>query len=239
MQAVSRIAGTGRLFRYICSAYWNRGTTVCDNGRMVLMATADAAIRTLLATEVLQPARLEAAFDQAIAVLHAATGNQLAHQTRAATRLREVERTLANLTETAAQGGAVPAVLEALNRADAERRGLQQEMAGFGDRDKSALSVATDAASLRRTLRGYVDQWHALIMGNVQESRRLFDLVLRDRIQFRPVDGTNGPSYELTVPIAFDRLLVSVIPSLQVRVASPAGFDPILCHDPRTIIQAA
>ena len=44
-----------------------------------------------------------------------------------------------------------------------------------------------------------------------------------DRIRFRPVEGKDGPSYELTVPIAFDRLLVSVIPSLQVRVASPRG----------------
>ena len=43
---------------------------------------------------------------------------------------------------------------------------------------------------------------------------------LPDRIRFRPVEGKDGPSYELTVPIAFDRLLVSVIPSLQVRVAS-------------------
>jgi hypothetical protein len=53
----------------------------------------------------------------------------------------------------------------------------------------------------------------------------VFDLVLRDRIRFRPVEGKDGPSYELTVPIAFDRLLVSVIPSLQVRVASPTGFE--------------
>ena len=71
-------------------------------------------------------------------------------------------------------------------------------------------------ADLRRTLRGYVDDWHAMIHGNVAEARWLFDLVLRDRIRFRPVDGKDGPSHELTVPIAFDRLLVSMIPSLQV-----------------------
>ena len=49
----------------------------------------------------------------------------------------------------------------------------------------------------------------------------MFDLVLRDRIRFRPVERKDGPGYELTVPIAFDRLVVSVIPTLQVRVASP------------------
>ena len=154
------------------------------------------------------------------------TPDKPAHEhERLASRLRDVERTLANLTETAAKGGAVPAVLEALNRADAERRALQQEIdyTNFGTPTKP---VETDARRLRRTLRGYLDEWHALIRGNVAESRRLFDLVLRDRIRFRPVDGKDGPSYELTVPIAFDRLLVSVIPSLQVRVASPAGFEP-------------
>ena len=72
---------------------------------------------------------------------------------------------------------------------------------------------------IRRELRGYLDDWHGLIRGNGAESRRVFDLVLRDRIRFRPVERKDGPGYELTVPIAFDRLVVSVIPSLQVRVA--------------------
>ena len=44
----NRTPGPGRLprvFRYICAAYWNRGTTVCNNGRMATMETAAAAIR--------------------------------------------------------------------------------------------------------------------------------------------------------------------------------------------------
>jgi hypothetical protein len=52
---------------------------------------------------------------------------------------------------------------------------------------------------------------------------RVMDLVRRDRIRFRSVERRTGPSYELTVPIAFDRLLVSIIASLQVRVAPPTG----------------
>ena len=44
-----------------------------------------------------------------------------------------------------------------------------------------------------------------------------------ERIVFRPVQGRGGAAmYELTVPIAFDRLFARVIPALgQFRVASP------------------
>ena len=114
-------------------------------------------------------------------------------------RLRDVETTLSNLTETAAKGGAVPAVLEALNRADAERRALMVELArptavGFSP------GSDVDPSSLRRKLRAYVDDWHGLLQGDVVQRRKLFDLVLRDRIRFRPVERKDGPGYELTVP---------------------------------------
>lgn len=75
----------------------------------------------------LNPARIEAALDKAIAILK--THDKPAHdRQRLASHLRYVERTLENLTETAAKGGAVPAVLEAPNRADAERRALLVEL---------------------------------------------------------------------------------------------------------------
>jgi hypothetical protein len=110
-------------------------------------------------------------------------------------------------------------VLERLSRSDAERRAVAGELENL--KAAAAVLAPIEPQVVRRTLRGYVDEWHAMIKGNVAEARRLFELVLRDRIRFRPVDGEDGaPSFELTVPIAFDRLLVSVVPSLQVRVAS-------------------
>jgi hypothetical protein len=69
MQAVSRTSTTGRLFRYVCASYWNRGASVCANGRMANMETADGAIRELLASEVLQPSVIERALDRAVAML--------------------------------------------------------------------------------------------------------------------------------------------------------------------------
>jgi hypothetical protein len=228
MQAVSRKSTTGRLFRYICSSYWNRGSSVCANGRMAVMEIADAAIRELLRSEVLRPAVIERALDRAVAILRTGAREQAQARRRAELpgRIAALETELSNLADTAARGGAVPAILEALTRKDTERRALAGELAALSQAGQAAEPL--EPRALRRTLRGYLDDWQALLRGNVAEVRQLFALVLRDRIGFRAMEGENGtPSYELTVPIAFDRLLVSVVPSLQVRVASPTGFEPV------------
>ena len=66
------------------------------------------------------PARMEAAIEKAFAMLRAKEPRVITHLSKRC----EVERTLKNLAETAAKGGAVTAVLEALNRAETERRAL-------------------------------------------------------------------------------------------------------------------
>ena len=69
-----------------------------------------------------------------------------------------------------------------------------------------------------------------MVRGSVTEARQLMTTVLRSRIEFMPMTGTDGrPMYELTIPIAFDRLLVSVVPGLEgrlSRVGFPDGTTP-------------
>jgi hypothetical protein len=115
----------------------------------------DEAIREHLATEVLNPARIEAALDKAIAMLRT-TEQMVPDRSRLTQRLRDVERTLASLTETATKGGVVPAVLEALNRADAERRALLDELKRGSLKPFSEKVPAGTFRDLRRTLRGYL-----------------------------------------------------------------------------------
>ncbi len=105
IQAVSRKSTTGRLFRYICSAYWNRGASVCRNGRMANMETADAAIRELLATEVLRPAVLEKALDRAVAILRTdeRARERAGRRAELRRRLAMLDAELVNLAETAAR----------------------------------------------------------------------------------------------------------------------------------------
>jgi hypothetical protein len=180
---------------------------------MADMETTDHAIRESLATEVLQPAIIEAALDKAIAILRT-NGKPGPNRTELTRRLRAVETTLANLTDTAAKGGAVPVVLEALNRTDAERRAIECELAALRKTPGEPEGLV-DAQELRRTLRGYLDDWHGLIRGNVTEARGVFALVLRERIPFTPIAVKQQPCYRLTVPVAFDRVLTSVVPMLR------------------------
>jgi len=69
MQAVSRSGTAGRRFRYCCATYWNRGASVCANGRMVDMPAADEAIHEVLRTQVFRPAIIERAVDRAVDLL--------------------------------------------------------------------------------------------------------------------------------------------------------------------------
>jgi hypothetical protein len=67
-------------------------------------------------------------------------------------------------------------------------------------------------ATVRKALRTSLDDWRGLLTENVAEARPLLSVVpAGDRIAFQPL--TDG-RYKLSVPIAFDRMLVMVVPEL-------------------------
>jgi hypothetical protein len=62
-----------------------------------------------------------------------------------------------------------------------------------------------------------------LLAGNTAEARQVLDGLLADRIRFAPSVAEH--QYRLTIPLAFDRVLVAVVPQwqgLQETVASPS-----------------
>ena len=198
MQAVSRASSAGRNFRYVCATYWNRGASICPNGRMVTMAVADGAGQRLLATEVLRPVVVDQALTRALELLRTDADGSGRRQTL--TRdLAAVEVELRNLAETAAKGGAVPVILKALKHREADRRRLQAELPACA---AEPAVTRKPAHVLRAQLRGFLDDWQGLLSGNVAEARPLLDLVLADRIGFTP---TADRGYQLTVPVVFDR----------------------------------
>jgi len=71
-----------------------------------------------------------------------------------------------------------------------------------------------------------LDEWHALLADDPAKARGLLDLALIDRIRFTP--NPTRRRYELTIPIAFDRLLSAIVPEfqggLQEMMASPNGI---------------
>jgi site-specific DNA recombinase len=223
MQVVSRSSTTGRLFRYICSSYWNRGRSVCANGLTSEMPLADGAIRQLLRKEILgRTAVVERALERAVEILRVDHTNQPRQALER--QLAGVETELANLAETAARGGAVPIILEKLTDRDSARRRLTSELAALQRVDRPLGSVT----ALRRQLRARLGQWDELLGGNIAAARPLLSDVLADRIAFHPKPKTR--QYELVVRVAFDRILTAVVPELrdlQDRVASPTGFEPV------------
>ena len=60
------------------------------------------------------------------------------------------------------------------------------------------------------------------------ETRGILETVLRDRIVCRPTTTADGAAaYQLTLPIAFDRLLTTIVPALQVGGTSPRGVQDV------------
>lgn len=248
IQAASRQSTTGRLFRYVCGGYVNRGAAVCGNQRMARMEIADSAIRELLANEVVRPQVLERALDLVIEQLRPERqADAAADRRRMAERhLADVLLRLERLSEVAARGGAaVAALVDALQGADRERLRLQAELAAL---DRLApRTIAFNPRQVRAELRAYVEQWQTLTTENVRETRALLQTVLRDRIVFRPfIDGAT-PMYELTVPLQFDRLLVAAIPAIadgggegpSGRIGVPNGIRTLPALDHRLVIPAA
>ncbi|MGH6689109.1 MAG: recombinase family protein [Gammaproteobacteria bacterium] len=228
MRTVSRSSTAGRSFRYVCSTYWNRGASVCPNGRMVAMSVADRAVQELLAAEVLRPTRIEGALDYAVDLL-LRDPSQVDRRVWLEQRLAAIEVELANLADTAARGGGVPVILDALSLREGERRRVRGELAETASRSRVA---PMDPEQLRTRLRGYLGDWAGLVTENVAEARGLLEVVLADRIVFVPLEriGDAPNRHQLTVPIAFDRIMTAAIPEmavgLQDKLASPPGFEP-------------
>lgn len=229
IHAVSRASSGGRLFRYVCGMHYNRGAAVCGNGRMVPMPVADGAVADLIKAEVLKPRVMDRALDLALELLHQESkvpDREL--RSDLTRRLREVETELANLAETAARGGAVPIVLDALARRDEERRRLTAEMVALDHSPENGRMLSRRAS--RTELRSFLDCWGELLTGNRTEARPLLDLVLAgQQIGFKP--AAQG-GYELTVPIAFDRVIAAAIPALAARKthANPVGDVTLSCN---------
>jgi len=90
------------------------------------------------------------------------------------------------------------------------------------------MPVALEPRALRRELQSHVARWETVTAANVAETRGLLQTVLRGRIAFQPVtDEAGGPAYELTMPIAYDRILSAAVPALERKpqLASSTGAD--------------
>ena len=96
---------------------------------------------------------------------------------------------LANLVETATRGGAVPAILEALNRTDEARQAVDRELAEL---EKTGSRTDPVFGDLRCELGALLDDWHELLTANAGEARPVLQATLADRIACEPTDGKSS-----------------------------------------------
>jgi site-specific DNA recombinase len=207
MQTVSRASGRGlpRRIRYGCSTYWNKGAAVCANGRMVDTRETDTAVQALLARDVLTPARMEEVIEHALA-LKADDGGEAStvHRRKLEAQLATIDAELANLTDVAAKGGAVPAVLAALQCRSEERQRVAMEVTAL-DAAHPASQVPT-LRTLRSRLRAFAADRQKLFSVTA-EARAFLRLALKDRMVFTPqADGT----YHVAIAIDWERLFTAV-----------------------------
>jgi len=112
-------------------------------------------------------------------------------------------------------------VVDALDQRDTERRRLAAEVTAL---KRSTVGPNLQPADMRGRLKGFLDDWRDLLSENSAEARGVLDGVPADRIRFTP--DSSHRRYELTIPIAFDRVLACVLPELrglQETMASPTG----------------
>ncbi len=103
-----------------------------------------------------------------------------------------------------------------------QRRTIAAELA-LAQRARGVPVLSSKAIQAR--LRGFLGDWDALLEASTVEARGVLDGVLADRICFTPDRAKHR--YTLTLPIAFDRVMMAALPELggrlQETVASPRG----------------
>jgi hypothetical protein len=182
------------------------------------MPVADGAVRDLLKAEVLQLQLIARILERAVALWQQNETGHTARTARLESQIAILDAELANLADTAARGAAV---LAALTRREDDRCRLAAELAVL---TRSSRKRSWQPADLRAQFRRFLDEWHGLLADDPAKARGLLDLALTDRIGFTP--NLEHRRYELTIPVAFDRLIVAVVPELrglQEMMAFPTG----------------
>lgn len=230
MVNVSRSSSRGRSRRYVCGTYWGKGPTVCSNGVMAASPEADQTVFDLLTKKALALTNVENVIMKAVRMLTSSRGD--AGQRALTQRLAAVEHELENLTDTAARGGAVPAVLSALAARDDERRQLVEEL-----RQQESAHAPIRPEEVRARLRVYLAEFSSRYE-TVAEARPLLDFVLADRIEFRP----NPAGFELTIRVTWERVFQALMPTagnLQKLDGVPTRKRPAFETEYRVILRAA
>jgi site-specific DNA recombinase len=216
LQACSRSHGRVRRRFYGCSAYHDRGRTVCPNGRDVPMADADDVLIEALLDDVLDESILSDAVDEALRLLETDTewAERAAHLTA---QIAAVERERAKLVSAISAGDVKVGVVEVLRALEARSESLQAERRALDGRGRDMPS----ATQLRADLMNLAHSWRRVLAEDSTNARPIVSSLLLGRITYTPLeDGRWKLTGEATLSGLFSRVF-------SVGVASPTGFEPV------------
>lgn len=211
MEARTRSHGATRVLFYGCSAYHQKGRTVCTNNLTLPGALFETAVLDAVEDVVLSPTVIDAALERAVATLQRAPDAPAA-ETRAA-RIARLDRELQQLTAAVAAGGELTTFLDAIRTREAERATLQHQAQAEARLD--ALHTSADA--LRADLLARLSDWRGLLRGQVTQAQQILRRLLTGPLTCTPHAERY---YRLTGVATVGRLVDGYVP---VMVASPTG----------------
>jgi site-specific DNA recombinase len=216
----SRAHGRKRAVRYGRSSYHLRGRSICENGREMSMADADAAMLDAIREDVLDPEVIDLAVAEAVQTLSAAASGDSLEAVKA--DLQGVTGELQRLTSAIAAGGDVPTLVGAIRERETRRTRLQTQLAAMTE----ALAQAAKApADIESQLRKRLSEWRQLLGQEISWTRQIIQKLLVEKIICRPVIHNGEDCYELTARFHLGRFFEGII--CPRGLASPTGFEPV------------
>jgi hypothetical protein len=150
MRVRSGSHGTGRRFSYGCSAYHERGTTVCANRADVPMVDADDIVIETLLDDVLDLSIVTEAVDEAVSLIHGTRGSNSDPREALDREIAKVEQERARLVAAITAGGSLDGLIGALQGRETRLVTLRAERAAVRVGGKPLR--ASDVALVRRDL---------------------------------------------------------------------------------------
>ncbi len=186
LQACSRSHGkTARRRFYGCSAYHDRGRTVCANGRDVSMTEANDIVIEALLDDVLDESMVTDAVQEALRLIQGDdTGDPLAQLDAEAAK---VERERTRLVSAIASGGQLSGLIEALQERERQRQALEAQRTSM----RAARRLRTsDTARIQSELGDLAESWRRVLASDPDHARPIVSALLIGRVTYTPLDGT-------------------------------------------------
>ena len=138
-------------------------------------------------------------------------------------QLRDVQRQLDRLVETASRTGNAPSVFAAITRRESEKETLQQHLDDLAQRPHLSDAAISRIGALARTK---LADWRGTMRRNTPVAREVLGLLLRDRLTLTPQKRGRQVGYKFEATGTLAPLLAGLVAGSAQVGTSPAGFEP-------------